>query len=530
MAIQVKNNASSTLASAITSIATSLSVAAGTGSRFPTLGGSDYFYATIISTTGVVEIVKVTARFDDSFTIVRAQEGTLAVPFAADSRIEIRITAQNVTDIATAAANAVIATTVYTASLGSTDNRIIRTDGTDTRKAQGSAVSLDDVGNLATPGYIDLTEQAVPGAPAVNVARVYAYDSSGSTRLGYKDNAGVAYAVGTVDSTLAFGADNRLIRADGTDRNIQDSPVTIDDSGNVSGVASQTMTGTLRLPDGTAGAPSLTFSGDTNTGFYRKTADTIGVAVGGSEIAEISPRGSTFIPTGVMMPYIATAAPTGWVRANGRTIGSASSGAVERANADTESLYTILWNSYSDSVCPVTGGRGASASADFAANKPIGLPDLRGRSFFGLDGMGNTAASRLGSVITSSTTNGASGGAETVTLAEANLPAHTHAAGTLATASAGAHQHNLLSSNTSTVAPGTAITASNTISYTRSTGNAGGDYLLRAPDTPGDADIGISSSNGAHTHSITGSSASVGSGTAVSNMPPAFLTTFIIKL
>lgn len=265
-----------------------------------------------------------------------------------------------------------------------------------------------------------------------------------------------------------------------------------------------TMTGPLKAANGTAAAPSITFGSDTDTGLFRKSADTIGVSIGGTEVAEISSKGSTFVPPGVMMPYVGTTSPTGWVRANGRTIGSASSGASERANADTETLYSLLWNSYSNSVCAVSSGRGASAAADYAANKTIGLPDLRGRAFFGLDDMGNSAASRLGSIITDETTNGASGGAETVTLAEANLPSHTH---TGTTASNGAHTH--------TVAYGTrTVDSPSAVNVVDSVGSG--------------VSSATTSSSGAHTHTFTTNA--TGSGDAHSNMPPAFLTTYIIKL
>lgn len=268
-----------------------------------------------------------------------------------------------------------------------------------------------------------------------------------------------------------------------------------------------TMTGPIKAANGSAAAPSITFGSDTDTGLYRKSADTIGVAIGGTEVAEISSKGSTFVPPGVMMPYVGTTSPTGWVRANGRTIGSASSGASERANADTEALFTLLWNSYSNSVCAVSSGRGASAAADFAANKTIGLPDLRGRAFFGLDDMGNSAASRLGSVITDETTNGASGGAETVTLAEAELPSHTH---TGTTASDGAHTHT-------------------GGSYQNRSVGSSAFTIVEAVGDPGTyAGSWNTSSSGAHTHTFT--TDATGSGDAHSNMPPAFLTTYIIKL
>lgn len=95
MGIQLKNNASTTVPLAISSTATSLVVASGTGAEFPTLGAGDYFYATIQDVNNHFEIVKVTARTDDTMTITRAQEGTLAIPFPANSRFELRVTVEN---------------------------------------------------------------------------------------------------------------------------------------------------------------------------------------------------------------------------------------------------------------------------------------------------------------------------------------------------------------------------------------------------------------------------------------------------
>lgn len=96
MGIKLKNNAFSTLASSITASNTGIVVAAGEGSRFPTLTSGDYFYATLESTGGTTEIVKVTARSGDTMTIVRAQEGTSAQSFLTGSRIELRVTVGNV--------------------------------------------------------------------------------------------------------------------------------------------------------------------------------------------------------------------------------------------------------------------------------------------------------------------------------------------------------------------------------------------------------------------------------------------------
>jgi hypothetical protein len=105
MPIQLANNASGTIATAISASDTGLALTTGDGAEFPTLGVGDYFYATLASSGGTFEIVKATARSGDSLTIVRAQEGTTAQSFAAGSRFEVRVTAQSVADIAQLYAN-----------------------------------------------------------------------------------------------------------------------------------------------------------------------------------------------------------------------------------------------------------------------------------------------------------------------------------------------------------------------------------------------------------------------------------------
>ena len=100
MAALYTNNASTLLLSAITASDTTLTVAAGQGSQFPNPTGNDYFMATIQSIVNSNrEIVKCTGRSGDVLTIVRAQEGTTASAFAANSVIELRVTAGEMTAI-----------------------------------------------------------------------------------------------------------------------------------------------------------------------------------------------------------------------------------------------------------------------------------------------------------------------------------------------------------------------------------------------------------------------------------------------
>lgn len=142
--------------------------------------------------------------------------------------------------------------------------------------------------------------------------------------------------------------------------------------------------------------------------------------------------------TGDIKMRWAIAAPNGWVRVNGRTIGAAASGASERANADCENLFVFLWNS--DASLAVSGGRGGTANGDWAANKTIALPDPRGRALVILDSFGNSAANRItdAQLGADSDTMGAAGGSATHTLIAAELPTITP---TFTGAALAAHGH-----------------------------------------------------------------------------------------
>ena len=85
---------------------------------------------------------------------------------------------------------------------------------------------------------------------------------------------------------------------------------------------------------------------------------------------------------------------TGWVRDNGGTIGSSSSGGTEAHDATAHPLFLYLWNNFNDTVCPVLPGPRTTAEGDWIANKKITLPDKRGYIVGGLDDMGTTAAGR----------------------------------------------------------------------------------------------------------------------------------------
>jgi len=100
-----------------------------------------------------------------------------------------------------------------------------------------------------------------------------------------------------------------------------------------------------------------------------------------------NPQEITDFSTGYVALTYNIVAPSGWVTLDDGTIGSAASGATTRANADTFDLYEMLWDNVSqpsaNAFCTVSSGLGASALADFSANKQLTLPYHKGRAIAG---------------------------------------------------------------------------------------------------------------------------------------------------
>lgn len=108
------------------------------------------------------------------------------------------------------------------------------------------------------------------------------------------------------------------------------------------------------------------------------------------------------VPTGARLGFFALVAPTGWVVADGRTIGNLGSNATNRAALDTFNLFSLLWSSFPslpiyNSARTLTT-RGSSFSADWNANKALSLFDLRSEYDRGADaGRGIIPSSAPGS-------------------------------------------------------------------------------------------------------------------------------------
>jgi microcystin-dependent protein len=248
--------------------------------------------------------------------------------------------------------------------------------------------------------------------------------------------------------------------------------------------------------------------------------------------------GSPGVPPASIQAYAGTTAPSGYLLAYGQCVSRTTYAA----------LFAIISTTYP--------GTGACTGSEF------GIPDLRGRVIAGQDDMGGGgSANRLqdaGSDSLNGDTLGDTGGAETETLSEAELDAHSHSStgldlaghshdeGSLAV-SGSSHTHSFSDSDSGdvtfndsswvdSVSSGSNVAdggggLSVITSVSGNTGTLTGSVSIDISGTTGSANPAhtISGNTGSADPAVSGDTADAGSGTAFAKVQPTIILNYIIK-
>ncbi len=210
-------------------------------------------------------------------------------------------------------------------------------------------------------------------------------------------------------------------------------------------------------------------------------------------------------------------AQAGFLILNGDTIGSAASIATQ-AGAEYEDLFIHLWDKLANAEAPVSGGRGASGAADFAANKTLTMPDARQRipihvgATASVDAPGKTTGSFDHTHSVAAHYHGMGAGADlNITSSGTHTTSIDHDHGSFTSGAGSAHTHGL-----GTIAISSSGTHTTAIDHDHAsfTSGAGGSHVHTIDHDHGSFTSGTESS---HTHSLAHDHATAGTGAGSSH-------------
>lgn len=259
----------------------------------------------------------------------------------------------------------------------------------------------------------------------ITIADIYSMLASCIVKDGQTaTTAEISFALGIATDTIAEDSAGTGVTIDGV--LLKDSQVTTDTINEETAAAGVTIDGVL-LKDSTAevteirdtnGNESLKITATTSavneftvTNAATGNSPEISATGGDTNISiKLTPKGTgtvqdatgPIMPVGAVLPYAGSSAPTGWLFCYGQAV----------SRTTYSALFTALSTTY---------GVGDGSTT-------FNLPDLRGRVVAGKDDMGGTSANRLTdqSGGLNGDTLGDTGGSETHTLTEAEMPTHDH--------------------------------------------------------------------------------------------------------
>ncbi len=292
---------------------------------------------------------------------------------------------------------------------------------------------------------------------------------------------------------------NQLKSQVGIGTNAPHNSAKLEVNSTTQGVLTPRMTSSQRSSIASPATGLLVFQTDGNSGFYYYT---------GSSWINLTSGGTGGVPSGTIMAYSGSTAPAGWIFCDGSAI----------SRITYADLYSAIGTIYGS-------GNGSTT---------FNVPDLRGRSIYGTDNMGGTAAGRLTTTggISADNTLGATGGNQTTTLLTANLPVHNHTfSGTSVTSSSNTHTHTYNDAYyAENFSGGTGANSRYGIGSNSDYDN--NFYWRTSSNTHSQSISDINTGSNTHSHTVTaaGTIGNTGSGTAIAPLLPAIVLNYMIKL